>query len=326
MIYLIKYLNYDNDNDIDIYYCTNNIEELDYIKIVKVIPRTAVKLDVNTIIEIDEDTSCEKIRDTQFRTKEISSFKHNYKIVDDFEVYSTDEPLYVNLKKKETIKLTGLISCIGVYIISKQKKGLIGFHYVEKDEPADKYKILDAISLMKMNKMTTENSSLLLYYIPRSNEKLKRKQLDTLDYIIEKLGFNESEIIKGKESSITYGIDINSSHPNISFNYMSDKPSAYTSMRLSKLGLTKPTTKKNKGALIRWTKEKWINLNALKDENIILPCGRKYKGQTEPTVCRPSKKISEKTPKPLAKNLTSKQIQKAIKIKKKGKRISWKDL
>ena len=268
----------------------------------------------------------EKIRDTQFRTKEISSFKHNYKIVDDFEVYSTDEPLYVNLKKKETIKLTGLISCIGVYIISKQKKGLIGFHYVEKDEPADKYKILDAISLMKMNKMTTENSSLLLYYIQRSNEKLKRKQLDTLDYIIEKLGFNESEIIKGKESSITYGIDINSSHPNISFNYMSDKPSAYTSMRLSKLGLTKPTTKKNKGALIRWTKEKWINLNALKDENIILPCGRKYKGQTEPTVCRPSKKISEKTPKPLAKNLTSKQIQKAIKIKKKGKRISWKDL
>ena len=44
MIYLIKYKKY------DIYYCTNNIEELENIKIVKVIPQTAVELDVNTII------------------------------------------------------------------------------------------------------------------------------------------------------------------------------------------------------------------------------------------------------------------------------------
>ena len=104
------------------------------------------------------------------------------------------------------------------------------------------------------------------------------------------------------------------------------KPSAYRSMHLGKLGLTKPSTKKNKGALLRWTKEKWINLNALKDKHIMLPCGHKYKGQTEPTVCRPSKKISNKTPKPLAKDLTTKQIKKAIEIKKKEKRISWKDI
>ena len=104
------------------------------------------------------------------------------------------------------------------------------------------------------------------------------------------------------------------------------KPSAYRSMHLGKLGLTKPSTKKNKGALLRWTKEKWLNLNALKDKNIMIPCGRKYKGQTEPTVCRPSKKISKKTPKPLAKDLTIKQIKKAIEIKKKGKRINWKEI
>ena len=104
------------------------------------------------------------------------------------------------------------------------------------------------------------------------------------------------------------------------------KPSAYRSMQLGKLGLTKPTTKENKGALIRWTKEKWLNLNALNDKHIILPCGHKYTGQIEPTVCRPSKRISEKTPKPLAKELTSKQIKKAIEIKKKGKRVNWKDL
>jgi hypothetical protein len=38
------------------------------------------------------------------------------------------------------------------------------------------------------------------------------------------------------------------------------------------------------------------------------------------------KKISEKTPKPLAKDLTKKQIEKAIKIKKQGQRILWSKL
>jgi len=105
-----------------------------------------------------------------------------------------------------------------------------------------------------------------------------------------------------------------------------NKPSAYRSMQLGKLGLSKPATKANKGALLRWTKEEWVNLNALKDKNIKLPCGTKYKGQKEPTVCRPSKKVNERTPKPLAKDLTKKQIEKAIEIKTKGKRVEWKKL
>jgi hypothetical protein len=101
------------------------------------------------------------------------------------------------------------------------------------------------------------------------------------------------------------------------------KPSAYKSMQLSRLGLSKPTTKENKGALMRWSGEKWLNLNALKDKGIEIPCGQKYKGQKEPTVCRPKKRVNEKTPKPLAKDLTKAQIEAAIKIKKKGKTIQW---
>ena len=102
-------------------------------------------------------------------------------------------------------------------------------------------------------------------------------------------------------------------------------PSAYRSMQLAKLGLSKPTNKDNKGALLRWTKQNWVNLNALKDMGIYIPCGKKYPGQTEPTVCRPKKKVG-KTPLPLADDLTKRQIEKAIEIKKKGKRINWKDL
>jgi len=107
------------------------------------------------------------------------------------------------------------------------------------------------------------------------------------------------------------------------------KPSAYKSMLMGKLGMTKSTRAKKKD-LLRWGSvnkgEEWLNLNALKDKNIKLPCGTKYKGQKEPTVCRPSKKVGEKTPKPLAKDLTKKQIEKAIQIKKKGGRVEWKKL
>jgi len=107
------------------------------------------------------------------------------------------------------------------------------------------------------------------------------------------------------------------------------KPSAYKSMLMGKLGMTKSSPSKKKD-LLRWgspTKgEEWLNLNALKDKGIELACGTKYKGQKEPTVCRPKKKVNEKTPKPLAKDLSKKQIEKAVEIKKKGKRINWSKL
>lgn len=104
-----------------------------------------------------------------------------------------------------------------------------------------------------------------------------------------------------------------------------EKHSAYRSMKLASQGKTKPTTKANKGALMRWSLEKWINLNALIDKGQKLPCGTKYKGQKEPTVCRPSVKVSKATP-TLAKEYTTKQIRKAIEKKKKGERIMWNEL
>ena len=105
-----------------------------------------------------------------------------------------------------------------------------------------------------------------------------------------------------------------------------EKHSAYRSMKLAAEGKAKPTTEENRGALLRWSREMWLNLNALKDINKEIPCGTKYKGQKEPTVCRPKKKISEKTPKPLAGQLSKSQIEKAIELKKKGKRIIWSKL
>jgi len=107
-----------------------------------------------------------------------------------------------------------------------------------------------------------------------------------------------------------------------------EKHSAYRSMKLAKLGLTKPTTKDNRGALLDWTREKWVNLTALLTDGKELACGTKGKKQKElglPSVCRPSIRINKKTP-ILAKEFTNKQITKAIELKKKGKRINWKEL
>jgi hypothetical protein len=106
------------------------------------------------------------------------------------------------------------------------------------------------------------------------------------------------------------------------------KPSAYKSMMMGKLGLTKTTPKKKKD-LIRWKNEKWVNLSARVYDNKILPCGQKGKRQQQlniPSVCRPSIKVNDKTPKPLSKNISNKQIKKAINIKKQGKMINWSKL
>lgn len=105
------------------------------------------------------------------------------------------------------------------------------------------------------------------------------------------------------------------------------KPSAYRSMLMGKLNISKTTPEKEKD-LLRWKNEKWQNLTPrAMGDNAFYECGRKGKEQGGlPSVCRPSVKINEKTPKPLAKELTKEQIKKAIEIKKKGGRINWQKL
>jgi hypothetical protein len=100
--------------------------------------------------------------------------------------------------------------------------------------------------------------------------------------------------------------------------------SAYDSMR-KKGNVTSPEAKAD---LIRWGKERWLNLTAKITDNKKLPCGTKGERQKElglPSVCRPSVRINEKTPS-LSSSYTDKQIKKAIDIKKKGKTIRWKEL
>jgi len=101
--------------------------------------------------------------------------------------------------------------------------------------------------------------------------------------------------------------------------------SAYKSMALAK----ENKTKKNDGGLRRWINEKWENLTPLTLNDIkFYECGKKSKEQIKkklPSVCRPTIHINKETPK-LANNFTKKQIEKAIKIKKKGNYINWNKL
>jgi len=108
------------------------------------------------------------------------------------------------------------------------------------------------------------------------------------------------------------------------------KPSAYKSMMMKKVGLNKErSTPQETRDLIRWKKEKWQNLTAKLTDNKFYACGSKGKKQKElglPSICRPSKKVNDKTPLPLAGSYSTAQIKKAIDIKKQGKIIKWRDL
>lgn len=100
------------------------------------------------------------------------------------------------------------------------------------------------------------------------------------------------------------------------------KPSAYRSMLLAKEG----KTKSKNGELKRWVNEKWRNLTPLTigDEKFY-ECGKQSMEQQKaklPSVCRPTVKISDKTPK-LAQNYSKAQIKKAVAEKQKGKIINW---
>ena len=104
------------------------------------------------------------------------------------------------------------------------------------------------------------------------------------------------------------------------------KPSAYRSMKLVKEGKAKTSGT----GLRRWRDEKWRNLTPLSlGDNKFYECGTKSKEQEQrglPSVCRPSKRISGKTTKPLARDITPTQLKKAISIKKQGGTIGWSKL
>jgi len=88
--------------------------------------------------------------------------------------------------------------------------------------------------------------------------------------------------------------------------------------------------KLKKNGLSKWNKEMWVNLTPyaldITNNKFKYECGEKPKSQKkEPSICRPTKKINNKTPS-LAQDFTKKQIKKALKIKKDKKTIVWNKL
>ena len=104
------------------------------------------------------------------------------------------------------------------------------------------------------------------------------------------------------------------------------KNSAYRSMKLAKEG----KTKKRDGNLKRWINEEWVNLTPyaeglIKSISDSPECGKPHPEQKGKSVCRPLKKVSEKTPN-IASSYSKEQIKKAVKKKNKGEIIKWREL
>lgn len=69
-------------------------------------------------------------------------------------------------------------------------------------------------------------------------------------------------------------------------------------------------------ALDEWFKEKWVDISKKDKSGKHPPCGRKDADKGKYPKCRPSKRVSSKTPK-TTKELSSKEKKKAIKDKRK---------
>lgn len=98
--------------------------------------------------------------------------------------------------------------------------------------------------------------------------------------------------------------------------------SAYRSMKYGD-----KTNKEKSLNMKNWILEKWQNLTPIiLDDNKFYECGKKSKEQKEknlPSVCRPSVKVNDKTPKPLSSDISKEKIKKAVNIKKRGEYIKW---
>ena len=86
----------------------------------------------------------------------------------------------------------------------------------------------------------------------------------------------------------------------------------------------------NKNNLSIWRKEKWINLSpyveGLSNNKKEFKCGEKHPKQKGKSICRPSVKVNQNTPK-VAQNFSEAQIKKAYNIKNKNnKNIYWNKL
>lgn len=77
---------------------------------------------------------------------------------------------------------------------------------------------------------------------------------------------------------------------------------------------------KSKGGLRRWFSASWLNLSPYAEglgTKTQFKCGEKAKGQKGKSVCRPKKDVGK---------YTKTQIQKAVRLKNKGKVIDWSEL
>ena len=78
----------------------------------------------------------------------------------------------------------------------------------------------------------------------------------------------------------------------------------------------KSSTRRVKGGLTTWLEEKWVDVKTGK------PCGRQKGESRGYPACRPSKRVSSKTPK-TSKELSNREKLKFKRSKTSGKRISY---
>jgi len=154
------------------------------------------------------------------------------------------------------------------------------------------------------------------------HEKMGMKTYDQIKHILN----------KGQIDTILYSLDLHESylkapknpHDSVYMFYLSDPRINYTNatgflIALAKKRMASGSSKFSMGGLKRWLDEKWIDVCYLPKK---VSCGRSKgslsKKRPHYPYCRPSIRISDKTPK-LASELTKEEIEKRCRRKRAGK-------
>lgn len=190
-MYVVKLLNYPDE-----YYCFDD-NELDYIRIYGRIPETVLRLDISTIQDVENcDIFQEKLGKLLYN-KYVPEVKIRTEVIDGVTVYNTTEPFYIN-GQNNAIKISGLIMCLGVYLVNTVNGNIVGFHYETVEDDKEKRKLDDSVDLITS---WGDNFDIIIYRLP--NKKYSDAQ-DISISIIENFYGKNAQVIEVTDSSVIY--------------------------------------------------------------------------------------------------------------------------
>ena len=191
-MYYIAQLLRENDQ----YYCFHD-DELQYIETYGMIPETLIRLDKSSITEVENcDIFQEELKRPLYNIN-VPEEKIMKEVINDKTIYNVTEPFAVN-SSNNSIKISGLIMCLGVYLVNEINENIVGFHYETAEDDKENTKLKDSMELIES---WGDNYKIIIYRL--ENKKYEEAQIKSIK-IIEEFYNKKATVILTENSSIIY--------------------------------------------------------------------------------------------------------------------------